>query len=124
MCPVLLGIVCVWSFLDVLFSVIIRRPPRSTRTDTLFPYTTLFRSDCAPFKVSMRVMSVHTSSDQLCGGSSINVTGSLPVTSSDSPILTRSEEHTSELQSLMRISYAVFCLKKKIEHTLSQIHDN
>src|SRR3546814_5178746 len=106
----------------------IRRPPISTRTDTLFPYTTLFRSHC-----------LHTA----------GVTGSIPVPPtnkikglreivalfswrSKSPwstcgpvflrrdeagcavVLRRSEEHTSELQSLMRISYAVFCLKKKI----------
>src|SRR3546814_4124468 len=68
----------------------IRRPPRSTRTDTLFPYTTLFRS------TGRRPGHGPTS----CGaGSRWN--------------LCRSEEHTSELQSLMRISYAVFCLKKK-----------
>src|SRR3546814_2951339 len=84
----------------------IRRPPRSTRTDTLFPYTTLFRSDapdlppapplhppsssrsCGPWRSSRRPEFVHRDRD-------------------------RSEEHTSELQSLMRISYAVFCLKKK-----------
>src|SRR3546814_4503893 len=77
----------------------IRRPPRSTRTDTLFPYTTLFRSGrgvvsadgAEPAKVSIvgdNVIEVAVGND-------------------------RSEEHTSELQSLMRISYAVFCLKKK-----------
>src|SRR3546814_8844902 len=67
----------------------IRRPPRSTRTDTLFPYTTLFRSrkSCASRHRCRR------------GWSSVRSW--------------RSEEHTSELQSLMRISYAVFCLKKK-----------
>src|SRR3546814_4550552 len=75
----------------------IRRPPRSTRTDTLFPYTTLFRSlDCKP-------------------GAHANGPGP---TSAERPtprpiMGRRSEEHTSELQSLMRISYAVFCLKKK-----------
>src|SRR3546814_3040834 len=74
----------------------IRRPPRSTRTDTLFPYTTLFRSSCkrrgwfddkrlSPPHARLRLRD-HRG---------------------------RSEEHTSELQSLMRISYAVFCLKKK-----------
>src|SRR3546814_5103600 len=76
----------------------IRRPPRSTRTDTLFPYTTLFRS---PFKYSTNHILVSSTLD-------------LPVHSSTNDLLiTRSEEHTSELQSLMRISYAVFCLKKK-----------
>src|SRR3546814_8400854 len=68
-----------------------RRPPRSTRTDTLFPYTTLFRSPCATKRPSPRGI----------GRSALVAAGS------------RSEEHTSELQSLMRISYAVFCLKKK-----------
>src|SRR3546814_3572565 len=81
----------------------IRRPPRSTRTDTLFPYTTLFRSST-------------TSTVSLCARRS----SGMPLicaraTSQQSAISTptRSEEHTSELQSLMRISYAVFCLKKK-----------
>src|SRR3546814_6293279 len=70
----------------------IRRPPRSTRTDTLFPYTTLFRS---PRNATQTIRYRDSSS----------------VTTRVSP--RRSEEHTSELQSLMRISYAVFCLKKK-----------
>src|SRR3546814_1692244 len=95
----------------------IRRPPRSTRTDTLFPYTTLFRS---PVGLSLRCMasarSVATNEDGVAAAWRAAAT-----TSS----LGRSEEHTSELQSLMRISYAVFCLKKKktqnrtIEHTTS-----
>src|SRR3546814_3949378 len=83
----------------------IRRPPRSTRTDTLFPYTTLFRSMTAAtpdWRTSFRSCSNTRSA---VGGSR------LPVGSSAS---SRSEEHTSELQSLMRISYAVFCLKKTI----------
>src|SRR3546814_8389079 len=75
----------------------IRRPPRSTRTDTLFPYTTLFRSSSQPHAptLSMAVSYEHTF--HFASG----------------PAFSRSEEHTSELQSLMRISYAVFCLKKK-----------
>src|SRR3546814_8595595 len=88
-----------------------RRPPRSTRTDTLFPYTTLFRSAercrCRPCLAA--------SSARLAGGKN---RGRAP--RRKSPMSwqircagTRSEEHTSELQSLMRISYAVFCLKKK-----------
>src|SRR3546814_2003362 len=75
----------------------IRRPPRSTRTDTLFPYTTLFRSaSCGGLRV-----------DGVSAGLDAASTGG----ASSRP---RSEEHTSELQSLMRISYAVFCLKKTI----------
>src|SRR3546814_4967273 len=107
----------------------IPRPPRSTRTDTLFPYTTLFRSGR---EVSQRVAEVHAGTigkiDCLAGGGAVT------------PLLTgigdrqrrnrggcsveqwrnsRSEEHTSELQSLMRISYAVFCLKKKKREELT-----
>src|SRR3546814_12767865 len=73
------------------FFLMIRRPPRSTRTDTLFPYTTLFRSQ------GQRRQGLRPESYRY------------PRTRR----LLRSEEHTSELQSLMRISYAVFCLKKK-----------
>src|SRR3546814_1742301 len=89
-------------YFDVFFFffLMIRRPPRSTRTDTLFPYTTLFRSSAA-------------------GRSKATI----PVSEAFQPCMSRvtrylrsrSEEHTSELQSLMRISYAVFCLKKKKE---------
>src|SRR3546814_10168868 len=78
----------------------IRRPPRSTRTDTLFPYTTLFRSDRRARLRTGRCR--HWSIDRWprrCARSSSR--------------RARSEEHTSELQSLMRISYAVLCLKKK-----------
>src|SRR3546814_7059074 len=75
----------------------IRRPPRSTRTDTLFPYTTLFRSCC--------IQASHC-----CSMSDTSWIGPMGVCDSRPR---RSEEHTSELQSLMRISYAVFCLKKK-----------
>src|SRR3546814_5831184 len=81
-------------FCRLFFFLLIRRPPRSTRTDTLFPYTTLFRSalpaiDQAGFQeIEEQLLLVLV-------------------------IAERSEEHTSELQSLMRISYAVFCLKKK-----------
>src|SRR3546814_5909517 len=110
----------------------IRRPPRSTRTDTLFPYTTLFRSIvvysvlltwayrhgvldktlalvlcpvlCFSFFNAMRFISEHYETPWNEG----KLTGTRTVISNP-----RSEEHTSELQSLMRISYAVFCLKKK-----------
>src|SRR3546814_4361371 len=77
----------------------IRRPPRSTRTDTLFPYTTLFRSPALrPRNIPLRKPPVRSCVSRL-----------------------RSEEHTSELQSLMRISYAVFCLKKKNTHHLQHL---
>src|SRR3546814_3570820 len=86
----------------IFFFLMIRRPPRSTRTDTLFPYTTLFRSK---------------------SGGTTRRAAKMVVLDADHPdiesfvewkvVEERSEEHTSELQSLMRISYAVFCLKKK-----------
>src|SRR3546814_4761528 len=87
----------------------IRRPPRSTRTDTLFPYTTLFRSKAAVVKPERfrnpprRMIGVPV--QRFAMGKGLGVE--------------RSEEHTSELQSLMRISYAVFCLKKKNNHAQS-----
>src|SRR3546814_3129463 len=82
----------------------IRRPPRSTRTDTLFPYTTLFRSLCRPCG------KVGRGRDRRAGRGQ-GLPGDLSPRRPDPR--RRSEEHTSELQSLMRISYAVFCLKKK-----------
>src|SRR3546814_1388635 len=98
----------------------IRRPPRSTRTDTLFPYTTLFRSIsfAAPMIASTGqawmhlVQPMHSASriKAICAGAEPRLVSS----SSTGTFIRRSEEHTSELQSLMRISYAVFCLKKKI----------
>src|SRR3546814_10588326 len=89
-------------FLFVFF-LMIRRPPRSTRTDTLFPYTTLFRSIIPRAKL----LSIsHTPSPLISVSGNIDAVIILI-------IFVRSEEHTSELQSLMRISYAVFCLKKK-----------
>src|SRR3546814_12438816 len=79
---------CLRYIFIFVFFLMIRRPPRSTRTDTLFPYTTLFRSrDWRPDQPQQA--------------------------RTDRKVWGRSEEHTSELQSLMRISYAVFCLKKK-----------
>src|SRR3546814_2254860 len=86
----------------------IRRPPRSTRTDTLFPYTTLFRS--APHRPEQGRMQSHYGrcSDSF---SPVHADPLIPLIIVRG--LARSEEHTSELQSLMRISYAVFCLKKK-----------
>src|SRR3546814_14042030 len=105
------------------FLLMIRRPPRSTRTDTLFPYTTLFRSpDFCPIPPSLRNMFAELAKEYpdefikqrhsllrwarrgvLLLNTALTVEAHTP----------RSEEHTSELQSLMRISYAVFCLKKK-----------
>src|SRR3546814_6557752 len=85
----------------------IRRPPRSTRTDTRFPYTTLFRSDQRP-----RI--THLDADLLAQFANQRIMrglASLDFAAGKLPL--RSEEHTSELQSLMRISYAVFCLQKK-----------
>src|SRR3546814_4162353 len=84
-----------------------RRPPRSTRTDTLFPYTTLFRSTDL-----RRYPCTQPSARNII---TIDLIGSVEarVDEEGFAIRRRSEEHTSELQSLMRISYAVFCLKKK-----------
>src|SRR3546814_3994203 len=90
----------------------IRRPPRSTRTDTLFPYTTLFRSRSRPMPSHSRRRSP-LGSFQAIPVLCTRVPGACPTTSSRAVADARSEEHTSELQSLMRISYAVFCLKKK-----------
>src|SRR3546814_7768354 len=103
----------------LFFFLRIRRPPRSTRTDTLFPYTTLFRSIAAPCdrgrifgrwtrnppnrqRGKTRRPAIRRLAPAGCGAAG-----------SPAARLRRSEEHTSELQSLMRISYAVFCLKKK-----------
>src|SRR3546814_8278409 len=92
----------------------IRRPPRSTRTDTLFPYTTLFRSPAGIRNRSRQrrnARSAHPGKQDRVPDPQHFAYSALQRHSS-SPA-TRSEEHTSELQSLMRISYAVFCLKKK-----------
>src|SRR3546814_7282548 len=93
----------------------IRRPPRSTRTDTLFPYTTLFRSDCGLKHNMGTALPVRCYPETSNRGRSCE-SRRLPrcFCRDCSPAVIRSEEHTSELQSLMRISYAVFCLKKKM----------
>src|SRR3546814_2365508 len=124
----------------------VRRPPRATRTDTLFPYTRLFRSACrrsSLFGTSIRTDALRVASDvrcalrstlpAMCSPPATTVTwlpawireatleGTLASTQTTESSTnrnkvcpgSRSEEHTSELQSLMRISYAVFCLKKK-----------
>src|SRR3546814_1321724 len=85
----------------------IRRPPRSTRTDTLFPYTTLFRSDAWIARLRDPAVRRRVVREMRAPGDWENVLRMA------GPDKARSEEHTSELQSLMRISYAVFCLKKK-----------
>src|SRR3546814_7997871 len=104
----------------------IRRPPRSTRTDTLFPYTTLFRTPAAP-RPRLRA------ADRERGGQRVwraqKLLKALPqracglICGSGRCVRSaRSEEHTSELQSLMRISYAVFCLKKKTTQSKTTRH--
>src|SRR3546814_4661715 len=92
----------------------IRRPPRSTRTDTLFPYTTLVRSwlvykiescfSCLNCSIIPSTLSTMSGSSDAVGSS---------IKTSSGTLRNRSEEHTYELQLLMRISYAVFCLQKK-----------
>src|SRR3546814_12447992 len=100
--PILLYFICLstissYFVLLLFFFLMILRPPRSTRTDTLFPYTTLFRS------AGIKAEKDHLGPSPLAG-EGFGVRGA---------VVARSEEHTSELQSLMRTSYAVFCLKKK-----------
>src|SRR3546814_1230253 len=109
----------------------IRRPPRSTRTDTLFPYTTLFRSlggghQCRRAGMPCsRYPSGHGSSGSAVGRSAYGhgVSRRRGPLAAHGPAQQRSEEHTSELQSLMRISYAVFCLKKKKNKSHKQYTD-
>src|SRR3546814_3342047 len=94
----------------------IRRPPRSTRTDTLFPYTTLFRSQGRIGQGTATLLTTVDQIDPLYVNFSMSVSELTRARGLQSNGK-RSEEHTSELQSLMRISYAVFCLKKKITST-------
>src|SRR3546814_1918934 len=94
----------------------IRRPPRSTRTDTLFPYTTLFRSRHHHRRRWIaRTLGAHLqcADQQRVGHAGVVRDPRPPHRRANKQETRRSEEHTSELQSLMRISYAVFCLKKK-----------
>src|SRR3546814_6063658 len=101
------------------FFLMIRRPPRSTRTDTLFPYTTLFRSVGSTSNLATK-----NAFRLVCRGR-VRGTSCTPNFFCSRPSAVRSEEHTSELQSLMRISYAVFCLKKKkIQHRSSNNYPN
>src|SRR3546814_10512953 len=99
----------------------IRRPPRSTRTDTLFPYTTLFRSnqkDASGRSIGQALEALGYHRIDRAGRGYFQDDQVNPIRRG----WLRSEEHTSELQSLMRISYAVFCLKKK--KTKSKIHNS
>src|SRR3546814_6929544 len=103
----------------------IRRPPRSTRTDSLFPYTTLFRSRALRILVAPSGFKEGLSAERVCAAIAAGVRSvcpaaeidCLPVPDGGEGFADRSEEHTSELQSLMRISYAVFCLKKQKQST-------
>src|SRR3546814_7717708 len=96
-----------------------RRPPRSTRTDTLFPYTTLFRSIRAVHHlVHLRESLPHDGDADHADRED----GERAEKDSEPIVPHRSEEHTSELQSLMRISYAVFCLKKKKQRRSTSPH--
>src|SRR3546814_6443996 len=102
----------------------IRRPPRSTRTDTLFPYTTLFRS------WSRRSSLIACWAHDACSRDRVTPSTWTPCsraawrTMPPQPQPMRSEEHTSELQSLMRISYAVFCVQKQNTHQTGHTADN
>src|SRR3546814_3142911 len=98
----------------VFFFLMIRRPPRSTRTDTLFPYTTLFRSS-GKYALSSGLSCVTGACGAALAPSDAHEKRPIAHRAAPAPLSSsrRSEEHTSELQSLMRISYAVFCLKKK-----------
>src|SRR3546814_4519235 len=112
-----------------LFFLMIRRPPRSTRTDTLFPYTTLFRSRISAIrKIASFLNSASSPPPSSANSGAVTNTPVMLINAAPTTARAifppasvvyevadwiRSEEHTSELQSLMRISYAVFCLKKK-----------
>src|SRR3546814_5684337 len=115
----------------------IRRPPRSTRTDTLFPYTTLFRSEPGMPQPFVDTETAGRAARLLLAGhlagtrSRSRAKGEFGSSRRCRGAAGRSEEHTSELQSLMRISYAVFCLKKKttqntkhVLHPAMDIHDS
>src|SRR3546814_20017785 len=117
-CDYYQGEYCLYGSIVVFF--MIRRPPRSTRTDTLFPYTTLFRSPSAISSAPRRSATCTASAagrvrlTSILGGAWAGGSGQVALPSAAATrVLLRSEEHTSELQSLMRISYAVFCLKQK-----------
>src|SRR3546814_7462786 len=107
----------------------IRRPPRSTRTDTLFPYTTLFRSQFRALHAGQALQPQIQDRPCLNVGEDVGavVENPMPRVVDDADEVGdvgRSEEHTSELQSLMRISYAVFCLKKKKNNKKNKLPSN
>src|SRR3546814_2455836 len=112
----------------MVFFLLIRRPPRSTPTDTLFPYTTLFRSYLLHRLRGPRDhdLAIFVQAGERRRVGARNAIGVDRAIVEHHPCLDqftiRSEEHTSELQSLMRISYAVFCLKKKNELSPSHIN--
>src|SRR3546814_6616928 len=120
-------VVCVYmhAVLLLFFVLMIRRPPRSTLTDTLFPYTTLFRSEGG--RPGARRTEARRDGDAAVGWPQLPCRRQLQrgrrLLLRGGQLVRRSEEHTSELQSLMRISYAVFCLKTKtaIQHTPATI---
>src|SRR3546814_6346152 len=127
---------CLYFVFFLVFFLMIRRPPRSTRTDTLFPYTTLFRSVkedagkilLGAFEPVAKPWGLDGIPEDFCFDQlPEDVDHFAPVLEAmvkRVPILesARSEEHTSELQSLMRISYAVFCLKKQKKTHQAQTH--
>src|SRR3546814_4374497 len=132
-------LVIVFLVCFLVFFLMILRPPRSTRTDTLFPYTTLFRSDPLPRGEARRRPSAwHRAGDgrryrrrhfPCAAARDYGAHRQPPAARRDCGAYAaglgregRSEEHTSELQSLMRISYAVFCLKKKNQKTQKTTH--
>src|SRR3546814_5260441 len=124
----------------MFFCLMIRRPPRSTRTDTLFPYTTLFRSRISRMaivqehKMILKALEKGVSEERLARALNVNISsirnkrrlldGICEEVAKllQDRMVPRSEEHTSELKSLMRISYAVFCLKKK--KNIKRCHNN
>src|SRR3546814_7015362 len=120
---------CISRFLLLVLCLMIRRPPRSTRTDTLFPYTTLFRSP-AGRRADLGRQCRHDA-----GGQTLRSRQGVPAVDlcdvvdpgldpgiHPALVVARSEEPTSELQSLMRISYAVFCVKKKTSEPTLAMH--
>src|SRR3546814_9034187 len=109
----------------IFFFLMIRRPPRSTRTDTLFPYTTLFRSVRRNLPGLARLVAGSADAFPRRDAGRLERNHRRQAAHRDAAIAhpPRSEEHTSELQSLMRISYAVFCLKKKKKNnTTKHLH--